>query len=338
MPIVSPPAVFDRPCPACGFLNRREASFCGDCAEAMAAARMPPEPAPAPARSGIKWWLAGAVFALAILLQVNNIRTERRLRKDLAAAARAPKNVPPPAAPRVVSGGPAARPAGAGDAGIEWVPIPGGSFMMGSDGAESDEKPVHRVSVKPFQMAKTEVTNKQYRACVSAGACSAPGSYAGGDDHPVVNVDWEQARKFSEWVGGRLPTEAEWEYAARGAGKDYKYPWGNEDATCDRAVMDDGGNGCGRHSTWPVCSKPDGNTEQGLCDMAGNVWEWTRDWHHGSYNGAPNDGSAWESPEGSHRVLRGGSWYNDAGYARSALRHYSGPGLRDVGLGFRPSR
>ncbi len=204
---------------------------------------------------------------------------------------------------------------------------------MGSDRGDSDEKPVHEVTVRTFQMAKTEVTNKQYRACVGAGACAPPSSYEGGDGHPVVNVDWEQARKFSDWVGGRLPSEAEWEYAARSAGKDWKYPWGDEDATCERAVI----GGCGSGAA-PVCSKPAGNTAQGLCDMAGNAWEWVQDWGHGSYNGAPNDGSAWESPAGSYRVLRGGAWFNDASNARAAYRNRLAPAYRSGYLSFRPVR
>jgi len=102
---------------------------------------------------------------------------------------------------KVTSGAKAAT--GVARAGIQWVRIPGGSFMMGWDGGPSDGKPVHRVSVKAFQLAKTEVTNKQYRACVSAGVCSAPNSYEGEDDQPVVNVDWDESKKFSEWVGGR---------------------------------------------------------------------------------------------------------------------------------------
>ena len=230
---------------------------------------------------------------------------------------------------------PSSRPSGralGARAGIQWVRIAGGTFMMGSDGG-SDEKPVHRVAIKAFQLAKTEVTNKQYRACVEAGACLAPFSYIGGDDHPVVNVDWEQARKFSEWAGGRLPSEAEWEYAARSAGKDRKYPWGDKKATCERAVI----SGCGGAAA-PACSKPNGNTEQGLCDMAGNVWEWTQDLHHGSYEGAPTDGSAWENPTGSYRVLRGGSWISVAANARSAFRNYNDPGNRLADLGFRPAR
>jgi formylglycine-generating enzyme required for sulfatase activity len=251
-----------------------------------------------------------------------------------------------------------------GKAGIEWVTIPGGTFAMG-DGADamwSWARPIHRVTIKTFQMAKTLVTNKQYKACVGAGACTpahvsdgscyawngerwAQGPPLGsfqGDDQPAVCVDWDQAQVFSRWAGGRLPTEAEWEYAARGAGKKWKYPWGDDEATCERAVIEDtsaGGVGCGRTATWPVCSKPKGNTPQGLCDMAGNVWEWMQDWYHNSYEGAPPDGSAWENPPGYRRVVRGGSWNFFAGLARSARRHSRVPGYyRGDILGFRPAR
>lgn len=151
----------------------------------------------------------------------------------------------------------------------------------------------------------------------------------------MVWVEWEQAKKFSEWVGGRLPTEAEWEYAARSAGKDYKYPWGNEDATCKRAVISD----CEGEAV-PVCSKTAGNTAQGLCDMAGNVWEWTQDEYHNSYNGAPSDGSAWGEGSRTLKVGRGGSWNFGAEYVRSADRGHdvSRNYNWSAELGFRPAR
>lgn len=222
--------------------------------------------------------------------------------------------------------------------GIQWVSIPGGTFTMRNgdtftlgDDRTGETTSRREVIIKPFEMAKTVVTNKQYKACVAAGACTAahvsdgtcevgstgkgnlPDSFQN-DDQPVVCVDWEQARRFSEWIGGRLPSEAEWEYAARSGGKDWKYPWRNEEWTCEFAVLDDGeGTGCGRHATWPVCSKTKGNTEQGLCDMAGNAMQWVQDWYHGSNKGAPTDGSAWESPPvnssvGLSRIVRGNSW------------------------------
>jgi formylglycine-generating enzyme required for sulfatase activity len=163
-------------------------------------------------------------------------------------------------------------------AGIQWVSIPGGTFMMGlrnggktADAdlrrAEADEKPAHSVTIKSFQIAKTLVTNKQYKVCVADGACTEPvfmGPF-GADDQPVVGVDWNQAKSFSEWAGGRLPTEAEWEYAARSSGKDQKYPWGDEEATCERAVIDGCGYRCGSGgATAPVCSKPSGKAPSRL--------------------------------------------------------------------------
>jgi len=241
-----------------------------------------------------------------------------------------------------------------GKAGMEWVTIAGGTFMMGSNRGDSDEKPVHRVTVSTFQMAKTEVTVGQYRACVKAGACTKPdtGKYCnwgkrGRDDHPINCVDWHQANAFAKWAGGRLPTEAQWEYAARGGGKDRKYPWGDAEATCRYAVMDDKStkgsagsetDGCGMDRTWPVCSKTRGNTEQGLCDMAGNVWEWCRDWYGSDYYKSSPSKDPVGPSTGSVRVERGGSWLNFARDVRAAYRNWLAPGYRYIYLGFRPVR
>ncbi len=227
-----------------------------------------------------------------------------------------------------------------------WVSIPGGSFMMGSNSGDADEVPVHQVDVPAFEMTETEVTVSQYHACVDDGACSDPdtGTYCnwgvdGRDDHSVNCIDWQQAVDFCGSVGGRLPSEAEWEYAARGGGQDIIYPWGNESPSCTYAVMNDaaaGGRGCGEDRTWAVCSKTAGNTAQGLCDMAGNVWEWVQDWYHSDYNGAPADGSAWESPFGFYRrVLRGGSWSNGPSPVRASSRDGCTPDDWYYLIGFR---
>jgi formylglycine-generating enzyme required for sulfatase activity len=223
---------------------------------------------------------------------------------------------------------------------IDWIKIPGGTFEMGS--GKGDEDPKHRVTVKGFQMAKTETTVAQYKACVSAGACTTPNTgstcnwgTSGREDHPVNCIDWSQAGTFCTWAGGRLPSEAEWEYAARSGGKAQEYPWGNTTATCDLAVFSSGGSGCGQNRTWPICSKPSGNTTQGLCDMAGNVWEWVEDWYHSSYTGAPTDGRAWVSPTGGTRVLRGGSFVNVASNLRSSFRNYVTPDSRRANDGGR---
>ena len=243
-------------------------------------------------------------------------------------------------------------------AGIEWVTIPGGRFMMGADDVGPDAQPRHRVTVKTFQMAKTLVTFGQYKKCVEDDACTAPHVSDGlcygwsgsqwtgnlpdsfqGDDQPVVCIDRSQARTFARWAGGRLPTEAEWEYAARDAGKEQKYPWGDEAPSCERAVFDSGGMGCGRNSTWPVCSKPKGNTRQGLCDMAGNVWQWVEDAYHESYSGAPADGAAWDDPPSASQVVRGGAWiYRGAAFLRSAGRRDFLSGDRYCIFGMRLAR
>lgn len=251
-------------------------------------------------------------------------------------------------------------------AGIKWIHIPGGSYNMGTDekGWEA-AKPVHRVTVKDFELSKSHVTNKQYRACVEAGGCephhisdgtcwlldgdrrknkgdqwvmtNIPPEFLG-DDQPIICINWYEAKAYAQWVGGRLPTEAEWEYAARSGGKDQKYPWGNEEATCERAVMDDGGNGCGKGGTVPVCSKPKGLSAHGLCDMVGSNWQWTEDWLHDSYAGAPTDGSAWVKPEGIMRVGRGGSWNDYSEVVRATFRNAGYPTDRCAAGGVRVAR
>lgn len=218
------------------------------------------------------------------------------------------------------------------------------------------------------QVDQGDAAVAQYRGCVDAGACTAPEEgdlnnwgRSARDCHPINGVTWEQARAFCRWAGGRLPSEAEWEYAARSGGRAQTYPWGDEEPTCARSVMFDRGRPAGerhargRDSTWPVCSKPLGSTLQGLCDMAGNVWEWVEDVYVPSYDGAPRDGSARQAVEdvyvpsgdgsgsarprqaGSNRVLRGGARWGDASGLRAAHR-VGGPGDAGDGRGFRCAR
>ncbi len=267
----------------------------------------------------IDWCSAGDDFyALAVTVLTE---AEAKQAADEAATKAAPVgNAPTDAA--------AGRPKAAQ---VQWVTIPGGTFMMG-DGSDR-----RSVTVKTFQMARNEVTNGEYQACVAALACSAPkdcGEEFKGADQPAVCVDWNQAQDFSRWAGGRLPTEAEWEYAARSGGKERKFPWGDQDPTCARVVVSD----CKLGKTAPVCSKPAGNTEQGLCDMAGNAREWLQDWFHGSYEGTPGDGSANEGQSAHGRVLRGGFWGGGAGGALLSIRVAGSPGIRVNILGFRPAR
>ncbi len=232
---------------------------------------------------------------------------------------------------------------------LTWVLIPGGFFQMGASNGEPDEKPVHEVTVPTFEMTKTEVTVSQYGECVTAGQCTEPASgrdthnwnEPGYEHHPVNSVDWYQSMAFCTWAMGRLPSEAEWEYAARSRGQDIAYPWGDQMPTCDYAVMSDDGEGCGTDRTMAVCSKTDGHTAEGLCDMAGNVWEWVEDVYHDSYTGAPTDGSAWTTGSVEKRVLRGGCWFSfSPDFLRATLRFRESPTYRHYwgGNGFRCAR
>ncbi|HBB66228.1 MAG TPA: hypothetical protein DCZ93_02790 [Elusimicrobia bacterium] len=229
---------------------------------------------------------------------------------------------------------------------VEWVTISGGKFNMGTDSGQKgfeDIKSPHEVTIKTFYMAKTDVTIEQYAECIIKGRCTEPGTgeycnwgKPGRQFHPVNCVDWDQAQAYAKFKDARLPSEAEWEYAATSSGRKQKYTWGNEEPTCDRAVMyGNGGYGCGANGTMPVCSKPAGNTAHGLCDMAGNVWQWVQDKYQESYAGAPVDGGAFEGT-GSYRVVRGGAFFNgDAEILRAAYRGRNDPGGRYSFIGFR---
>jgi formylglycine-generating enzyme required for sulfatase activity len=243
------------------------------------------------------------------------------------------------------------------------IDLPGGVFEMGSrDGeGEADERPWHSVQVAPFAMDAHEVTVAEYAACVSARRCTPAGTTADWPEiaaadkdewskfcnaeradrqrHPVNCVDWEQATTYCAFVGKRLPTEEEWEYAARGD-EGREYPWGNDPPTAERM------NGCGAEcvaafpgwkptypgndgwaTTAPVASYPAGRTPSGLYDMAGNVWEWT--------SSRVSDDYA-KSRTGEARIDRGGSWHQDRAIdLRAAKRDSTLPSVRGPIIGFR---
>jgi len=222
----------------------------------------------------------------------------------------------------------------------KMVAIPGGSFQMGSSSGGIDENPVHRVTVPAFKMGETEVTFAQWDACVSAGGCShSPKDEGWGrGNRPVVNVSYDDiTEEYIPWLNQitgqtyRLPSEAEWEYAAR-AGTTTKYNWGN-DIGRNQANCDGCGSGWDNEKTVPV--KSFSANAYGLYDMHGNVYEWTQDCVNDSYSGAPSNGKAWQRADCEYRVLRGGSWRTVPHYLRSAFRDWNSSSSRSNDSGFR---
>jgi formylglycine-generating enzyme required for sulfatase activity len=239
----------------------------------------------------------------------------------------------------------------------DMVVVPEGAFMMGSPESErgrgSNEGPQRKVAVQAFAIGKFEVTFAQWDACVAEGGCKHKPSDEtwGRGRRPVINVSWRDATAFGAWLSRktgktyRLPTEAEWEYAARGitdasaphppfsTGTTINYKQANYDANFTYA---DGKMGLFRQKTIEVGRFP--RNAFGLHDMHGNVWEWVQDCYQDSYRGAPADGSAVVLPACSLRILRGGSWNYFPQLLRSAYRYATAPGVRLDVAGFRVAR
>ncbi|MFH0904892.1 MAG: SUMF1/EgtB/PvdO family nonheme iron enzyme [Methanobacteriota archaeon] len=224
--------------------------------------------------------------------------------------------------------------------GMEFVLIPAGEFDMGSPAGEkdrgSDEDPIHRVKISnAFYMGKYEVIQKQWREVMGSNP-----SYFKGDNLPVEQVSWNDAQEFIKKLNEkegvnkyRLPSEAEWEYAAR-AGATTRYSFGDDESKLGGYAWYFSNSGSKTHEFGQKNPNP-----WGLYDMHGNVWEWVQDMYHDSYSGAPADGSAWESVweghGGSRRVYRGGSWSGSVRYCRSAARDHRDPIARNYGVGIR---
>ena len=204
----------------------------------------------------------------------------------------------------------------------EMVSIPGGTFAMGSDDDPS-EKPIHRVTIKSFAISKYPITVREWNACVAAKSCSY--TPTGKDDAPVTNLSWTDTQQFVEWLSNvtqkpfRLPTEAEWEYAAR-AGSRSKFWWGNQ---LQAAMANCKGCNEPYETSQPLKVGSFKPNPFGLYDMGGNIHQWVADCWHNNYQGAPSDGSAWVENDCLSRVIRSGSWKNDPSYVRPSNRdHY----------------
>jgi formylglycine-generating enzyme required for sulfatase activity len=228
--------------------------------------------------------------------------------------------------------------------GINMVLVPTGKFIMGSNNGNLDERPAREVELDAFYMDLYEVTNSSYQICVIAGACTRPALEALGSfltnyydepeygDYPVVYVNWFQARSYCSWRGAKLPTEAQWEKAARGTDSPI-YPWGPY-ISCDRANY-----GYCTQSTSAVGSYAEGTSPYGLHDMAGNVWEWTADWYSDAYYQISPFPSNPTGPDtGLFRVLRGGSFADDDKSQRSSFRNKDLPESFNWNIGFRCAR
>lgn len=223
-----------------------------------------------------------------------------------------------------------------GKDGMTMLYVPAGEFIMGSD---QDPEP-HQVYLDAFWIDKTEVTNALYSKCVGENACKPPirlvsntrDSYYGNhefDDYPVLQVNWFMAVEYCNWAGRNLPTEAQWEKAARGT-DERMYPWGNEppNHTLLNYTKE-------FRDTTPVGTYPDGASPYGALDMAGNAWEWVADWGNATYYSASPVSNPLGPDTGTMRIVRGGTWNHGSDAVRSAYRILGTPESGDYYTGFR---
>lgn len=309
------------PCPHCSKLIPAGANFCPYCTH----------PIGSRAWIWVRSQFAGILLGMALMAMIVGVFT---LIRGPAPA--------PLAAPTIV-------PTTALTGSAKIVLIPGGPFKMGSDQGDGDERPVHTLTLNAFWMDRYEVTNADYAGCVAAGKCLMPATedsntrkgyytdprYA---NYPLIYISWDEANTYCQWHvdGGRLPTEAEWEKAARGGLEGKLYPWGDTPPACTPSV-DYGAqfSGCAPQDTVGVGSFAP--NKYGLYDMAGNAWEWTTDWYEATYyqNSPGQNPSGPQSSDRNARVVRGGSWLVTSDYLRVADRFGLSADYRANNLGFR---
>jgi formylglycine-generating enzyme required for sulfatase activity len=312
-------------------------------AQAAPGAKQPPKPAVTEPSGGTRkaktvplLGIGAAIGLLVLFVALVLPRVWPSLAGSPSSTAGAP--VSPPSAPSSQEPGVVTSQTPASDETLEFTDfidsqgvamrfVPAGTFIMGSDQGFDDEKPVHSVYLDDFYIDKYEVTNALYRACAEAGACQPPdkaGSFTRDsyyddpqyDNYPVVYVDWEDADAYCRWREMDLPTEAQWEKAARGS-DGRTYPWGE---AIDSSLANYGDN---TGDTSQVGRYEDGKSPYGVYDMAGNVWEWVADWYSSTFYLNTPLANPVGPPSGDYRVLRGGSWHDEDQIVRTSNRGWS---------------
>ncbi|MDP2322606.1 MAG: formylglycine-generating enzyme family protein [Gammaproteobacteria bacterium] len=232
----------------------------------------------------------------------------------------------------------------------DMVLVPAGSYTMGSSTVGGVAIPEHTVYLDAYWMDKYEVTNREYKVfCDATGRAYPPDPgftgminyFTNYPSYPVVMVYWTDALAYAQWAGKRLPTEAEWERAAKGAADNRLWPWGNTfNASIGGTLYHANITGIedGWQYTSPVGSYPTGLSPAGCYDMAGNVWEWVNDWYLNTYYSSSPTNNPQGPVSGTYRVIRGGYWNHTSSYARCAYRNNSTPTSRDYSIGFRCAR